>query len=260
MFAERDLSPDLAAVREEHAPGALVLDCDRDFETLDPAVAENLGLRADSLSPVSYPEAWLPADAPDALRRYASDEFTIGMPGDGGVTWTRQTEPPTVLVKPRTEGSPPEFLAFLIAEALVEAGTGLPEQFLGFFQERYRDLDEAVPLGPADTYQLATALSDAHVGLHTRPTFRGWADDHPELHDAWRDAGERLQPRVSDLSAEVARGQTDFAAAAELACSGVKHGLDLPAPFAALDNAAYRRHGAEYAVEWAAKTFAELSD
>jgi len=34
----------------------------------------------------------------------------------------------------------------------------------------------------------------------------------------------------------------------------VKHGLELPAPFAALDTEAYRDHGADYAVTWAEKT------
>jgi len=58
----------------------------------------------------------------------------------------------------------------------------------------------------------------------------------------------------------VARGETGFATAAELACSAVRHGLDLPAPFAALDSPAYERHGADFAVRWAEKTFQELRD
>jgi hypothetical protein len=56
----------------------------------------------------------------------------------------------------------------------------------------------------------------------------------------------------------VATGETSFAAAAELACSAVKHGIDLPTPFGALDTAAYRHHGADYAVEWIERTLAEL--
>jgi hypothetical protein len=40
----------------------------------------------------------------------------------------------------------------------------------------------------------------------------------------------------------------------------VKHDLDPPAPFAALDTQAYRDHGAEYAVRWAEKTFSQLRD
>ena len=259
MFAPRDLPADLASVRETHVPEALVLDCERDFETIPPAQAETLGMLVDSLDPCSAPEEWLPADAPDQLRRFAGEEFTIGMPGDGGVTWTRQTRPPTVFVKARTRGSPEDFLDFLIGEALVEAGLDHPEHFLGFFGEQYRDLADATPLSPADTYQLAVALYDAYLGLDTRETFRGWADERPRLHAAWVDAGERLQPRLDGLSREVATGRTEFAAAAELACSGVKHGLDLPTPFGALDTAAYRHAGPEYAVTWARKTFEQLS-
>ncbi|WP_368409326.1 DUF7089 family protein [Halomarina litorea] len=260
MFAPRDLPDDLAAVRETHVSDAVVLDCERDFETIPPAQAESLGVLVESLDPVSYPEAWLPVDAPDQLRRFAGGEFTVGMPGDGGVTWTRQTTPPTVFVKARTRGSPDDFLDFLVAEALVEAGLGLPEHFLGFFGESYPDLADATPLSPADTYQLAVALYDAYLGLHTRETFREWETDRPRLHAAWVDAGERLQPRLDGLSREVATGRTEFAAAAELACSGVKHDLDLPTPFGALDTEAYRDAGAEYAVTWARKTFERLAE
>ncbi|HET7323532.1 MAG TPA: hypothetical protein VFJ06_04300, partial [Halococcus sp.] len=106
MFDSRTLSDDLAAVRDEHAPDALVFDTERDFETLDPAVAESLGPLVDALDPTSSPDEWLPPDAPDALVRYASSEFTVGMPGDGGVAWSTQTTPATVFVKPRLSGSP----------------------------------------------------------------------------------------------------------------------------------------------------------
>lgn len=258
MFGERELSGELDEVRDAHASGALVFDAESDFETLDPDVAENLGLRVDSLSPLSYPAEWVPEDAPRALHRLASGTFTIGAPGDGGVTWTRQTDPPVVLVKPRLEGSPTGFVEFLVAEALVEAGSDLPEQFLGFFGERYDDLDAGTPLSPADTYQLAVALFDAFVGLHTRDVFRDWVDERPALYEQWADAGGRLEPRLADLPGEVATGGTDFADAAEFACSAVKHGLDLPAPFAALDTTTYRHHGAEYGVRWAEKTFETL--
>ncbi|WP_247005587.1 DUF7089 family protein [Halorientalis litorea] len=269
MFEARDLSGDLSAVRTAHAPGALVVDCARDFETLDPAVAEELALLTDALDPATYPESWLPADAPDELRRYAGDEFTVGMPGDGGVAWTRQTDPPTVFVKPRLEGSPESFVRFLVAEALLEAGSDVPEHFLPFFESRYRELASAVPLDPAGTYQLAAALTTAYTGLHTRETFVDWDEAYPDLFAAWLDAGERLVPRLTDLPGEVARGETAFPAAAELACSAVKHAaapdgtdppVELPAPFAALDTSAYRDHGAEYAVTWAEKTFAELDE
>ncbi|WP_336001169.1 DUF7089 family protein [Halorientalis halophila] len=263
MFESRDLDGALAAVRDESAPDALVLHTERDFETLDPAVAEELGLLVESLDPVSYPPEWLPADAPDQLREYAGSEFTIGLPGDGGVAWTRQTDPPVVFVKPRLRTSPDPFVRFLIAEALVEVGLDLPESFLAFFGARYADLDAAVPLEPAGVYQLAAALYTAYCGLHTREVFADWETDHPDLFDAWVDAGERLEPRLGDLSTEVARGQTEFATAAELACSAVKHAaddrLEIPSPFAALDTAAYARTGPEYAVEWARKTFEKLS-
>lgn len=265
MFTRRKLPDDLAAIRETHAPDALVLDCERDFETLPPARAEDLGLLVDAFDPSTYPGEWLPANAPELLQRYAGSEFTIGMPGDGSVAWTRQTDPPTVLVKPRVRGSPEAFVDFLVAEALVEVGlapdgTPVPEQFLGFFREEYRDLAGAVPLDAGSTYQVAAALYDGWLGLHTREVFSPWVDDHPRLGAAWRDAGERVAPRLSELPRAVARGETDFADATELACSGLKHGLELPSPFAALDTDAYRDHGANYAVTWAEKTFETLSE
>jgi len=283
VFDERTLSGDLAAVRDEHVPGAVVFDVERDFETLDPAVAEQLGLRAESLDPLAYDAAWVPEDAPEVLGRLASGTFTVGAPGDGGVTWTRQTHPPSVFVKPRLEGSPSGFVDFLVATALVEAGTEfeggpetenheagtkLPETFLGFFGETYTELAAATPLSPADTYQLANALYEGYKGLVTRETFAGWADDHPDLHAEWVDAGQRLEPRLDGLSREVATGETSFAAAAELACSAIRHangagdidGVTIPAPFAALDTAAYAHHGPSYAVRWAEKTLAALAD
>ncbi|WP_432765051.1 DUF7089 family protein [Halobaculum litoreum] len=51
-----------------------------------------------------------------------------------------------------------------------------------------------------------------------------------------------------------------FTAATEYACAAVKHDLDLPAPFSALDTAAYREHGPDYAVRWAEKTFEKLAE
>lgn len=264
MFESRGLDGPLAAVREAHAPDALVFDTERDFETLDPAVAEELGLLVDALDPVDHPEEWLPADAPEQLTQYAGSDFTIGLPGDGGVTWTCQTEPAVVFVKPRLRTSPDPFVDFLLAEALVEVGLDMPESFLVFFGERYRELAAAVPLDPAGVYQLAAALYAAYCGLHTREVFSGWAGDHPDLFDAWVDAGERLEPRLGDLSTEVARGQTEFSTAAELACNAVKHAAgdrtEVPTPFAALDSSAYAQMGPEYAVEWARKTFEKLDD
>jgi hypothetical protein len=260
MFSQRTLSPPVERLHREITPEALVLDVGRDFETLPPAVAEELGLLVDSLDPVAYPESWLPANAPAQLDAYAGAQFTIGLPGDGTVVWTRQTDPPTVLVKARAETTPEGFRSFLIAAALVEIDEGVPESFFPFFGERFKDLDAALGLGGADTYQFAMALYDAWVGLHTRERFRAWEGEHDELHDAWVDAGERLVGRIDDLPGEVARGETAFPAATELACSAIKHGLDLPAPFAALDTLAYREHGAEYAVQWAEKTMDALGE
>lgn len=258
MFDRREIGGELAGVREAHAPGALVLEAP-DFETLPPERAEGLGLLVDSLQPAEHDPDWLPADAPDQLRRYAEAEFAVGLPGDGGVAWTAQTTPPCVFVKSRMEGTPEPFREFLVAEALVQAGSGLPESFLGFFGERYREL-AATGLGPADSYQLAAALYEAYLGLHTRPVFADWADPFPGLYDAWTDAGERLVGRLGDLSTEVATGRTSFAAAAELACSAVKHDVEVPTPFGALDTAAYREAGPEYAVAWAEKTLSRLED
>lgn len=260
MFERRELSGELTAVRDDHAPSALVLDSEGDFETLPPSVAENLLPVVDGIDPTSYDESWLPDDAPETLHRLAGGEFTIGAPGDGGVAWTRQTDPPTVFVKPRLEGSPSGFVDLLIAEAFVQIGLDVPEHFLGYFGEEYRALDDAVPLGPAGTYQLAAALFDAYVGLQTRDVFREWEDTHPGLHEEWVDAGERLEPRLSSLTRDVASGRTDFADGAELACSAVKHGVELPSPFDALDAEVYREHGAAYAVQWAEKTFEALED
>ena len=260
MFEARELSSPVEAVRDEHAPEALVFDCERDFETLPPEQAEELGLVVDSLEPASLAAAWLPADAPTLLARYASSDFTIGMPGDGSVVWTRQTDPPVVLVKPRVQGSPESFIDFLLAEAFVELGLSVPEHFIGFFEDDYEALDRAVELDPNSTYQIAAALYDGWVGLRTRDVFATWHDEVPELADAWQDAGDRLEGRVSDLPRAVARGDTDFADATELACAAIKHAIELPAPFAALDTEAYRDHGSAYAIRWAEKTFDALAD
>ncbi|MCU4925973.1 hypothetical protein OB905_08245 [Halobacteria archaeon AArc-dxtr1] len=260
MFDARTLAEPVAAIRDEHAPEALVFDCDRDFETLPPAQAEELGLVVDALDPATYPADWLPEDAPQLLSRYAGSDFTIGMPGDGSIVWTRQTDPPVVLVKPRISGSPDSFVSFLLAEAFVELGQELPEHFLPFFANRYPALSAGTPLGPNATYQVAAALFDGWKGLHTRPIFADWHDAHPELAAAWQDAGTRVEGRVSGLPRAVARGDTEFADATELACAAIKHAIELPAPFAALDTSAYRDHGSEYAVRWVEKTFDALAE
>jgi len=260
MFSERELSPTLAAVRERYAPEATVLDVEQDFETLPPGVAEDLGLLAASIEPASYPADWLPDTAPAALEQYAGPAFTIGMPGDGTVVWTTQTEPPTVLLKKRAEGTPEAFLEFLVAEAFVKIDCRVPEQFLPFFGEQYVELADVTGLGPADVYQIAAALFDGWVGLQTREVFASWADEpqYDALYTSWLEAGERLEPRLGELSRLVAHGEMSFPAATEYACSAIKHGLELPTPFGALDTAAYREHGETYAVQWADTTVAAL--
>jgi hypothetical protein len=257
MFTERSLSGALADVHTVHAPDTLVLDCTTNFETLPPAQAEDLGLLVDALDPFSCPDDWLPPDAPAVLDRYAGPELTIGMPGDGSVAWTRQTDPPVVICKPRLDDSPAGFADFLLAEALVEVGLDEPEHCLGFFGTEYPEFDAAAGdfLGSVETYQVAVACYDASLGLQTRDTFAGWEGD---LFDAWLDAGERLDDRLADLPATVARGSTSFADAAELACSAVKHAGDIPAPFDALDAAVYLDHGPAYAIEWLDRTVASL--
>jgi hypothetical protein len=174
MFDHRELSSPVAAIKDAYAPNAIILDVESDFETIPPAIAEGLGIFVESVTPSSYPTDWLPSDAPSPLIQYAGSEFTIGMPGDGTVTWTRQTTPPTILIKQRAAGTPTQFLEFLIAEAIVQIDTGVPEHFLPFFESAYTELDSAVPLGPAEVYQLAVALYDAWVGLQTRPTFNSF--------------------------------------------------------------------------------------
>ena len=260
MFDERPLDGELDELRTRHAPDALVFDVEGDFETLPPSVSENLLAVVDGINPLGYEASWVPEDAPETLHRVASDEFTIGAPGDGGVAWTRQTDPPVVLVKPRLEGSTEGFIDLLIAEALVEVGLESPEQFLGFFRTHYRDLTEATPLSSADTYQLAVALFTAFVGRSTRPIFAGWDDDFPELHAEWINTGEQLEPRLAELSEDIALGRTEFSDAAELACNALKHDIEIPTPFDALDTAAYDQYGPEFAVQWAETTFDALAD
>ncbi len=257
MFSERNLSEPVWTIRANHAPDALVLDCASDFETIPAPQAEELGLLTDRLDPAQYPEEWLPADAPEVLKQYASTDLTIGMPGDGSVVWTHQTKPPVIFCKPRIESSPESFTQFLVAEALVEVGLDKPEHFLGFFEEQYVDFADATRerLSPVETYQLAAACYDAYLGLQTRELFATWDG---ELFDAWIDAGERLEPRLGKLSRLISRGRLSFAEATELACSAIKHGGEIPAPFDALDAEAYLDHGPAYAVEWAERTIESL--
>jgi len=262
MFSHRALSSLLSTARQQYAPEAVVLDVDQDFEILPPAAAEDLGLLVDALDPATYPAEWLPDNAPQALQQYASSTFTIGMPGNGTVVWTDQTDPPTVLLKKRAEGTPEAFLEFLVAEAFVKIDCGVPEHFLPFFGEQYATLAEKTGLGPADTYQIAAALFDGWVGLQTREVFESWNDDptFEPLYETWRDAGQRLDGRLGELSGSVAHGEMTFPEATEYACSAIKHGRELPTPFAALDTDAYREYGADYAVQWADKTVTALTE
>lgn len=255
MFEDRELADDVAAIRDDHVPGALVIDAGSDFETLAPAKLDAIAARVDTITPHEYDADWLPDDSPALLRRLATTDLVVGMPGDGSVAWTTQTDPSVVIVKPRVEGSPESFVDFLVAEALVEAGLDLPEHFLGFFHHDYPDFATAVPYDPHTTYQLAVAVCEAYRGLYTRDLFETWPDTHPRLGDAWADAGNRLTDRVEDLPGDVARGETQFADAAELACAAIKHDLEIPAPFGALDTIAFREHGSSFAVKWAEKLF-----
>ena len=256
MFDDRDLHPEVARVRDARAPDAIVLDATRDFEVLPEPALDDVALRVDAIDPHAYDAAWIPEAGPAFLDRLVARELTVGAPGDGSVAWTTQTEPPVVIVKPRVQGSPDAFVSFLVAEALVEVGLDLPEHFLGFFADRYPAFADAVPGDATETYQLAAACLDAYRGLHTRDVFAEWTDDDlPTLADAWRDAGERIRPRLGGLAAEVTQGDTALGDAAELACSAVKHDLDVPTPFGALDVVAYRNHGPDYAVRWAEKLF-----
>lgn len=259
MFSERELTAELAAVRESHAADTLVLDCQSDFETIPGPQAEELGLLTDRLTPATYPDEWLPPDAPSVLQRYASSDLTIGMPGDGSVVWTRQTEPPVVFCKPRLDGTPDSFGDFLVAEALVEVGLDEPEHFLGFFGERYPEFADVTreALSPVETYQLAVACYDAYLGLQTRDVFGAW-EWESDLLTAWLDAGQRLEPRLNNLTTAMAQGKLSFTAAAELACSAIKHAGEIPAPFRALDAKAYLDHGPEYAIEWAERAVESL--
>ncbi|WP_122090743.1 DUF7089 family protein [Halalkalicoccus subterraneus] len=259
MFTERALSPSLSRVRENHTPGALVLDCEGDFETLPPEALDELAVITEGISPVSHPKGWLPEGVPEIARRHAGSDLVVGMPGAGSVAWTTQTTPPICFVKARVEGVPEGFVDFLIAEALVEIGFEFPEQFVGFFGADYPDLARTTGLGPNGTYQIATALFAGWRGLHTREVFAGWEGEEPDLYEAWVDAGQRLEGRVGDLPSLIATNELDFAEATELACSAIKHDLALPAPFDALDTKAYREHGAPFAVQWAEKTFATLN-
>lgn len=248
MFSEHELPSDLDAVRATYAPGSRVYACDREFETLDVQWLDDLASRVNEIEPLVYPAAWVPETAPSILERLTRSDLVIGFPEHGSVTWTRQTTPAVVLIRPRGRNSPADFLDFLIAEAFVQIDRAPVEHFLGFFEDQY--LDIAALCSPSEAYQLGAALYTAYVGLDTFEECTGWDEHHPRLFNAWQDAGDRLAPRLADLPAAVNRGDTAFADAVEYACSAVKHDLTVPSPFGALDSLAYREYGAEYAVQW----------
>lgn len=249
MFTERALTDELAALREEIAAASLVLDCEREFETMPEDWVYELALLTEDLHPLAHPDAWIPADAPLAARRTTGSDPAIGMPDDGSVAWTRQTTPRLVFVKPRAGALPAEFRDFLIGEALVELAEGMPETPVCFFRERYTDLQGRVE-SPTLSFRLASALRTGWIGLHTREIFAAWEGTYPALHAGWRDAGNRLADRVEALPRLLAADEITFPDAVELACSAIKHDLAVPAPFAALDVAPFREDGAAYGLRW----------
>ena len=260
MFEAFDLPAELERFRDATLPGVLVLDCEREFESMPTDWVYELALFTEAIEPVRYPASWVPEDAPAPLRRLVTEEITIGLSGDGGVVRTTQTDPPIVFVKPRLSGAPDAFVEFLIAEAIVEIDLGHPEHFLGFFEATYPRLQTAVGGDPQLAYHLGVALYAGWRGLGTRDRFAGWGDSYPYLHEAWTDAGDRLASRVDDLPASTADGRVSFADACELACSAIKHRLAIPNPFAALDVSAYREQGAPFAIRWVERTLEALDD
>lgn len=252
MFSERALPDDLDRLREEHAVDCQVLDSAQEFETMPEEWVYDLALVTEDIHPLAHPAEWIPEDAIPAVQRTAGVDPAIGMPDDGSVTWTRQTEPPLVLVKPRASQLPETFRKFLIAEAIVEVGMDLPETPVCFFRDRYQEV-ESILGEPTAGFQVAAALRRAWIGRQTRDVFSGWADAYPPLHRAWRDAGDRLEGRVENIPALLTANELEFAGATELAGNAIKHGIDLPAPFDALDVTAYADEGAPYALAWLEK-------
>lgn len=253
MFSQTVLDADLERFREETCPEALVLTTERDFEVMPQDWLYELALVTDDIRTGVDPvdPSWVPEDAPSIAHRLADGDPLIGLPGDGSLTRTRTTEPPLVILKPRSETVPDTFRRFLIAEALVDLGADHPDHALAFFKETYPRFDAVVDNEPVATYQLAVALFAAWRGLNNRTVFRNWAEPFPSLHAAWQDAGDRLRDRLETLPEALARGDLTFPTATELAANGIKHDLELPAPFAAFDVSAYRQEGPEFAIRWA---------
>lgn len=259
MFAARDCSATVHGLREEVLADGLVVDCAREFDVLSEDLLYELALFTDDVDPIPYPDDWIPDDAPDPIARLAGADPVVGRPGQGSVTWTRQFDPSLVIVKPRGRELPDRFLDFRLAEAILVCSLDVPEHPLGFFRGRYPVLQATVG-DPDAAMRLASALYEAWIGLTVRPRFEAWAEDHPTLHEGWKEAGRLLADRVAELPALRADGSIDFLEATDLACSAVKHGYDLPAPFGALGVNAYRTEGATYALRWLERTVASLGD
>ncbi len=253
MFTERSLSDELADLRGDHTPDCAVFDCEDEFETMPEEWVYELALVTEGLESLAHPAAWVPDDAIPAVRRTTGVDPVIGMPDDGSVTWTHQTEPPLVLVKPRASQLPEPFREFLIAEAIVELGRELPETPVGFFEARYPAVQAAMD-DPTNGFQVAAALRRGWIGLQTRSVFEDWDATYPHLHAAWMDAGERLAGRVEEIPSLRAEQTLDFAGATELAGNAIKHGIALPAPFDALDVSAFVDEGPTYALTWLEET------
>lgn len=253
MFAARDCSADVRALSEEVLAEGLIVDCAREFDVLSEELLYELALFTHDIDALSYSDDWIPDDAPAPIARLARPNPVVGRPGQGSVTWTRQFNPPLVIVKPRGRELPASFLDFLLAEALLVCSLELPEHPLGFFTDRYPTLQTMVG-DPDSAMRFANALYAAWVGLSIRPRFEAWADNHPALHAAWRNAGRLLSERVVELPELQARGEIDLLTATELASSALKHGHELPAPFDALDVDAFRTEGADYALRWLERT------
>lgn len=257
MFTAHHLTPELEELRDELLPSALVLECEQEFEAMPEDWVYELALITESFDPLSHPEEWIPTDAPPSVGRLADGEPSIGMPGDGGISWTAQTEPPLVFLKPRLQGVPEGFRDFLIAEALLQCSLGLPEEPVGWLGEEYPAFQEAAGGAPDAAYRLAAALMEGWNGLETRDHFATWESGYPGLHHAWVDAGDRLVERIDSLPRLVANGTLSFVDATELACSAIKHELALPSPYDALDEDAFREHGPAFAIRWTAETVGE---
>lgn len=258
MFHPYGLRDDLQELRDDLAAEVEILECDREFEAMPEDWVYELAFITESIDPVAYPGSWIPPNAPSAMGRYTRADPAIGLPGDGGVTWTVQTDPPLIFVKPRLTGAPEDFRDFLVAEAILQLSLEHPETAIAFFGESYPSLQEAAGDDPDLAFRLAVSLFDAWKGLETREQFRTWDGSYPRLHRAWADAGEQLQPRIDALPRLLSDGSLRFGEATELACSAIKHDLDLPSPFGALDVEAFRERGASFAVRWTETTVDQL--